>query len=99
MAPGKQQVRRLDITVSSGTGTGTLTNEWTIARWIRVHPIAETDTFDVTFKDANGDVMVKRTGNTGTVSEMLELSLGILRTVLIESASQDGTYRVNFDLH
>lgn len=99
MAEGKQQVRRLNITVSSGAGSGTITNEWTLARWIRVHPVSEANTYNLTIKDANGDVMVTRTGNTGTVSEQFDMSLGIIRTVEIASASQDGTYRCNFDLH
>lgn len=97
--PGKQAVLRLNITVSSLTGTGTVTNEWNIARWVRVIPVAETDTFDVTFKDADGHIMVKRTSNTGTMSEQLDLSLGIVRTVLIENATQDGTYVVKFDMN
>lgn len=96
---GREQVKRLPITVSSNTGTGTVTNQWDIARWIRIKPVAETDSFDVTFKDADGDIMVKRTGQVGTLSENLSLSLGILRTVLIENATQDGTYVCKFDLH
>lgn len=97
--PGKEASRRLSITVSSGTGSGTVTNDWTISRWIRVIPVAETDSYDVTLKDADGYIMVKRTGQIGTLSENLELSLGILKTVLIESAVQDGTYICKFDLH
>ena len=99
MSIGKEQVRRLDIAVSSGTGQGTITNQWDVARWIRVIPVGESDTFTVTIKDADGDIMMKRTSQEGTLSENLELSLGIVRTVLIESASQDGTYKVKFDLH
>lgn len=99
MVPGKEQVRRLGITVSSGAGTGTLTSEWTLARWIRIIPIAETDSYDVTFKDGDGHIMALRTGVTGTMSENLEMSLGILKTVVIANATQDGTYVAKFDLH
>lgn len=97
--PGKEQVKKLAITVSSGTGTGNLTPEWSVARWIRVIPVAETDTYTVTFKDGDGDIIAKRTAQEGTLSEMLELSLGILKSVVIESASQDGTYFLKLDCH
>jgi hypothetical protein len=99
MNTGKEAVRVLNITVSSGTGTGTVVAQWDVARWIRVVPIAETDTYDVTFKDGNGYIMGKYTGNQGTFSSKLEMSMGIMKTVLIESALQDGTYVVLFDLH
>lgn len=97
--PGREQVRLLNITVSSNTGTGSVTPLWAIARWVRVVPVAETDSYDVTFKDGEGDIMVKRTGQIGTMAEMLDLSVGILKTVLIENATQDGTYKLKLDLH
>lgn len=96
---GPQKSLRLNIVVSSGSGTGTLTNEWTSSRWIRVKPIAETDTFDLTIKDADGQIMVSRTSQLGTLSEKLEMSLGIMQTVSIANAAQDGTYVVKFDTH
>lgn len=97
--PGKEQSRLLNITVSSGSGSGTITNQWDISRWIRVIPVAESDTFDVTVKDAAGDIIIKRTGQLGTLSENLEISLGIAKTVEIANAAQDGTYKVKLDLH
>lgn len=97
--PGREQSKRLAITVSSGGGTGSVTSEWTISRWIRIKPVAESDTFDVTLKDGDGDIIMKRTGQMGTLSENLELSLGIVKTVLIENASQDGAYVCKFDCH
>lgn len=99
MAVGREQSRSLSITVSSATGTGSPTPIWAVARWIRVIPVSETDTYDVTFKDGDGDIMGKYTGQSGTLSQRLEMSLGILKTVLIENASQDGTYRIKFDFH
>lgn len=96
---GKEASRVLAITVSSGTGTGTNTKDWARAHWVRVIPVAETDTYDVTIRDADDDIMVKRTGQLGTMSEMLDLSLGILGSVLIENASQDGAFTVKFDMH
>ena len=97
--PGKEASRKLSITVSSGTGTGTITNDWTLTRWIRCKPVAETDSFDFTLKDADGVIIVKRTGQIGTLSENLEISLGIAKTVLIENAVQDGAYLFFADLH
>ena len=99
MNVGAEKVKRLSITVTSGTGTGTLTPEWTLARWIRIKPVAESDTYTVTLKDGDGDIMMERTDQEGTLSENLEMSLGILKTVLIESASQDGTYLFKADCH
>lgn len=99
MTPGKEAVRILSITVSSGTGTGSVVAQWDIARWIRVVPISESDTYDVTFKDGDGYIMGKYTGNQGTFSSKLEMSMGIIKTVLIENASADGDYKVLFDLH
>ena len=99
MSVGKEAVRVLKITIASGTGTGAVASQWDIARWIRVIPVAETDTFDLTLKDGDSHIMGKYTGNLGTFSSKLEMSLGILKTVLIENALQDGTYTVKFDLH
>lgn len=99
MNTGKEAVRRLNITVSSGTGTGTVVSQWDLARWVRVVPVGESDTFDVTFKDGDGFIMGKYTAQAGTFSSKLEMSMGIMKTVLIENASADGTYKVLFDLH
>lgn len=97
--PGKEQSRVLLITVSSGSGSGTVTNTWDIAKWVRIIPPSESATYDVTFKDADGDIIAARTSQLGTLSEMLEISLGILRTVLISSSSEDGSFKAKFDLH
>ena len=99
MSPGREQSRLLNITVLSNTGTGSVVPIWAIAKWVRVIPVAETDSYDVSFKDADGDIMVKRSGQIGTMSEMLELSAGIFRTILIENATQDGTYKLKLDMH
>lgn len=99
MSTGKEQVRQLTITIASATGTGTLTSEWTLARWLRCVPVAETDSYDLTLKDGKGFIIAKRTGQVGTWSENLQISLGILKTVLIENATQDGSYQFLADLH
>lgn len=96
---GPQKSLRLAIAVSSGSGSGTLTNEWSSARWVRVIPVNETDTYDMTIKDADGNIMVKRTTQLGTFSEKLEMSLGIMKTVSIANATADGTYVAKFDLN
>lgn len=96
---GKEAVRVLSITVSSGTGTGSVQSQWDLARWVRVIPGAETTTFDVTFKDGDGDIIGKYTSQTGTFSMMMNISMGIVKTVLIENATADGTFKVKFDLH
>lgn len=99
MNPNSQEVKKLLIAISSGAGIGTLTSSWTLARWIRIHPIAETDSFDITFKDGEGAIMLQRTTQVGTFAERLEMSLGILRTIEIANATQDGSYVVHFDCH
>jgi hypothetical protein len=97
--PGKEQSKRLAITVSSGTGTGTVTNQWDICRRWRLIPPSEAAVFTVTLKDADGHMVAKRTEKTGTLSEIDEISLGIVRTVEITSATVDGSYIVKFDMH
>lgn len=94
-----EQSLPLNITVSSGSGTGTITNKWEICRWIRIKPIAETDTYNVVISDADGVIMLSRTSQLGTLSERVEMSLGIMRTITITGATQDGTYVCKFDLH
>lgn len=95
----REQSLRLAITISSGTGTGTVTNVWDIVRWFRVSPVSENDTYDLTIKDAAGRIMLKRTTYLGTFSEKIEMSLGIIRTIQIDNATQDGTYTALFDMH
>lgn len=99
MNVGREQSLQLPIVVSSGSGTGTVTNVWAIIRWLRVVPINETDTYDITIKDADGLIMLYRTSQLGTFSERIEMSLGIIRTINIANASIDGTYQCRFDLH
>jgi len=99
MTVGRQEIRKLSITISSGTGTGNISRIWAISRRVRIIPVAETDTYDVTVKDPDGDLVIKRTSQLGTFSEIQELSLGSVGSVLIENASQDGTYTVKFDMH
>lgn len=96
---GPQQSISGKITVSSGSGTLTLSNQWTVARWIRVKPVNETDTFTLTISDADGVIMGKWSGQQGTFSSKLEMSLGIMSTIAISSASADGTYTVKLDMH
>lgn len=96
---GPQQSLSLSITVSSGAGTGTITSQWTVARWIRVKPVNETDSYTLTLKDADGIIMGLYSGQVGTFSSKLEMSLGILKTIAISGASVDGTYTCKFDMH
>lgn len=99
MAVGREQVIPLGIVISSATGTGTFSNVWALARWVRIKPIAETDTYDITIKDGEGIIMLSRTGQLGTFSEQLNMSLGIMRTITIANATQDGTYQCRLDMH
>lgn len=96
---GSQQVIKGTVTISSGGGALTLTNIWLNARWIRIKPVAESDTYDITGADADGIIMFTRTTQLGTFSERMEMSLGVLKTITIANASQDGTYQVRFDTH
>ncbi len=96
---GREQVRLLNITVSSGSGTGTISPIWTHANWVRVIPPTEVTSYDVTFLDGDGDIMVKRTGQVGTMAEMLELSLGTLNSVQIANSTVDGTFKLKLDCH
>lgn len=97
--PGKQASKRLDVSVTGGTGTGTLTNQWDIARRIRIIPPSETTTYDISIKDGENDLIILRTGAMGTISEQLELSMGICSLITITNSSSNGTFRCKFDLH
>lgn len=99
MSVGREQSLFLNIAVSGGTGTGSTTPLWTLTRWIRIVPTTELDTYDVTFKDGDGDIMLVRTGQVGTMSERLDISLGILKTIVIANSTSSGTYKAKFDLH
>lgn len=99
MAAGKQQSRLLNITVAAGSGTGAVATEWSLARWVRVIPTAEVDTYDVSFLDGDGDIIALRTGMIGTMSEQLNLSLGILKSVVIANSTSTGNYKCKFDMH
>lgn len=96
---GSQQSIKGSITISSGSGSLTLTPTWQNARWVRIKPVAETDSYTLTISDAEGIIIVYRVGQVGTMSERLELSLGIARTIQIASATQDGTYAIRLDPH
>lgn len=96
---GREQSLLLNITVSGGAGTGTVTPLWALTRWVRIVPTTENDTYDVTYKDADGDMMVSRTGVVGSMSERLDLSLGILKTIAIANSTSTGTYKAKLDMH
>ena len=95
---GREQSLRLSITISSGSGTGTITPAWDQVRWLRIVPVAESDTYTLTVKDKAGFIMLKRTAQEGTFSELVDMSLGIMGSIAISSASQDGTFTVLFDM-
>lgn len=99
MSVGREEMRELDVTVTSGTGTGNLSKIWAVARRIRVIPPNETAKFDASISDTAGDLIFLRTNQRGTISELQELSLGIAASVLIENANTDGTYKFKFDMH
>jgi hypothetical protein len=96
---GSQQSIRGQITVSSGAGSLALTPLWQNARWVRIKPVNESDTWDMTIADGDGIIMVSRTGLTGTFAERLEISLGIAKTITIANGLVDGTYQVRLDPH
>lgn len=96
---GREQSLKLAITVTSGAGTGTVINAWDVCYWLRVHPVSESDTFTLQIKDAGGYLMLSRTSQVGSFSERIEMSLGIMRTIEISSASADGQYLCHFDMH
>jgi hypothetical protein len=97
--PGKEQSLRLNIVVSSGAGIGTATNQWDLCRWFRIIPPSESAGYDFAIKDGDGHLMLDRSGQTGTYSERIEMSLGIIRTIEISGASEDGTYIAKFDMN
>lgn len=99
MDSGKQQSRVLNITVSSASGSGAINGDWDICRRIRVVPVNETTSYDVSITDADGDKIFERLGMRGTLSEIQYLSMAIAATVSISNSSDDGTYKVKFDLH
>lgn len=89
---------KLTMVTSGGTGELVLTQQWDIATWVRVIPPAENVVYDLELEDADGHLMVLRTGITGTYSEKLQISLATLNTVSIANATQDGTFTIKFDL-
>lgn len=95
---GREQSLVLLITISSGSGTGTITPAWDQVRWLRIHPVAETDTYDITIKDKAGFIMLTRTTQLGTFSELVDMSLGIMGSIAIANALQNGTYTCHFDM-
>lgn len=102
IGPGREEVKTLSISVTAGAGvcgTGTLTPVWSVARWVRIIPTSESDTYGVKFLDGDGDMVIYRTSLTGTFSEQLEISLGTVRSVQILDSSSTGTYKVKFDMN
>jgi hypothetical protein len=97
--PGREEVNRLNVSVSSGAGSGTISQIWSICRRLRIIPPAETDSYDVSITDGDGHIIFKREAQVGTLSEAIELSLGIAKTVTFANATANGTYAVKFDMH
>ncbi len=99
MNPQREESRTLTIVVSSGSGTGTISNSWDVTRRIRVSPPNETATYDFTIKDNAGRLILKRTDKEGTLSEAQQISTGIAKTFVVEEATVDGNYIVSLDMH
>lgn len=103
MTLGKEQSLRMNITVSSGAGIGTIENQWSLVRRVRIIPPSESTTYVCQIKDADGHLIFDSddTGGslTGTLSMLNEISLGIAKTVEISSSSSEGQFVVKFDLH
>ena len=96
---GSERSIRGSITVSSGSGSLALTPVWLNARWVRIKPPSESATYDVTISDADSILIVSRTGQVGTLSEQLSISLGIAKTIAIANSDADGTFEVRLDPH
>jgi hypothetical protein len=96
---GREESRLLNVTVSSGAGSSNVDRIWAVCRRVRVIPPSEAATYTVTISDGGSDPIFKRTGQTGSLSEIQYLSLGICSSVAISSATADGTYKVKFDMH
>lgn len=99
MQPGQESCRQLLVSVTSGSGTGTIERVWSLARRVRVVPPSESTSYDASISDLDGHLIFKRTGQIGTLSEIQELSLGIAGTVAISNGTSDGTYTFKFDMH
>lgn len=97
---GREQSLRLPITVSGNTGTGTISNQWDVTRWIRVIPPTEGEVYDMAIKDGEGHYIINRVGIVGSFSENREISLGIAKTIVISNtATASGTWVVKLDMH
>jgi len=100
MAVGKEQSILLNVVISSGSGNANIAKQWDIARRLRVIPLAETNRYNVTIDDGDGDIIFFREDQIGTLSETVDLSLGIAANVAISvTTGADGTYKVKFDMH
>lgn len=99
MSAGKEGVRIVNVSVSSGTGNANITRAWELSRRFRLVPPNETDSYDVSVLDADSHLIFKRSGQVGTLSELQFFSLGIASSVSVANASTDGTYTAKFDLH
>lgn len=99
MNPGRQESRRVNVSVSSGAGSTVVDKIWSLSRRIRIIPPSESATYTVTLTDGDGQMIFKRTSIVGSFSELDILSLGILYQVAISGATVDGNYTVKFDMH
>lgn len=95
----REESRVTTVVVSSATGTALINRVWDVCRWWRVIPPSELYTYTVTIYDGADRKIIERSGQIGTLSENLPISLGIAGKVTISAATGDGTYSVIFDMH
>lgn len=99
MEPGRQESRRVNITVSSGSGSTTIDKIWSLSRRIRIIPPTEATNYTFSAYDADNHLIFKRSSVTGTYSEIDILSLGILSLLSVTSSTSDGDFIIKFDMH
>jgi len=90
---------QLKLTTATGAASGNTQKLMGVVLGIHVKPATETTAYTITITNPSGIVVVERTGETGTLSEISSLPVNGIYTIAITGATRDELFLVELGVH
>ncbi len=89
---------QLQLTVLLGSVSGNTQNLMGICHHIAIKPATSTTQYDISIVDSSGIVVYERTGEIGTLSELLELPVRDIYTISLTNVTVDELFIIKLNI-